>query len=73
MRVRRPAEPVAHARFRQTTALKEVAIDWDVNVHWTEKRLPYKFVIEGSTDAKEWKTLADHSQSENTNPTGIRR
>ena len=49
-------------------ALKEISINWDFNHAWKEATIPFKFVIEGSTDAKEWNTMADHSQSENTNP-----
>lgn len=54
--------------FGKPQALKEITIDWDVTATWKEAKLPYGFVIEGSSDGIKWLPMADHAKTANTNP-----
>lgn len=55
--------------FGKQKPLKEIRIEWDVTDAWTQPELPYGFVIEGSNDGSEWKTMADHARPAAGNPT----
>jgi beta-galactosidase len=54
--------------FGKPQSLKEIRIQWDVTDTWKGAKLPYGFVIEGSSDGNHWKTMADHDKTVNANP-----